>query len=227
MKYYKLVESININEIGIYPQVTNTEKFFDTQEFGLGFNERIEKEFILPVPIMENKAKVTSIISVTAIDNSVFLVLKNYFIDFLKKFKIGDFQFWNIDVYHKKQLIKDYYLFHLSYPSQKEVIDFEKSKFKIKDNTNIILEQKKYTDYHGYQTDWKKLIWEGSVITFDTLYLDFSSANLDLIRIIDIDSIGIGYYVSERLKNAIEKEKFTGFAFQEIEEMDKRIKVIF
>jgi hypothetical protein len=51
--------------------------------------------------------------------------------------------------------------------------------------------------------------------------------NLDLFRIINIDSIGIGYYVSERLKNPIEEQKFTGFAFNDIEEIDKRIKVIY
>lgn len=227
MKYYKLIESINTKEIGVYPQVTHTKQFVEIQEFGLGFNKHIQRQFILPEPIFENKAKETTIISVTAINNSVFLVLKNYFIDFLKNFKIANFQFWNINVYHKNQLVNDYSLFHLSYPIQKKVIDFEKSKFKIKDISNNILKEKKYINYHSYQTDWKKLIWEGSVITFDTLYLDFSGLNLDLIRIINIDSIGIGYYVSEKLKNAIEKYGFTGMSFQDIEEMDKRIKVIY
>ena len=90
-----------------------------------------------------------------------------------------------------------------------------------------ILKEKKYQNSKEYQDEWKKLIWEGSVITFDVLYLDFSKLNKDLIRIIDIDSVGIGYYVSEKLKTAIEKEGFTGFAFQEIEEMDDRIKCIY
>lgn len=227
MKYYKLIESINTKEIGIYPQVIKTNQALEIQEFGLGFNEQIQKQFTLPKPILQNNARETTMISVTAINNTVFLVLKNYFIDFLKDFKIADFQSWKIDAYHKKQLVKDYSLFHLSYPSQKELVDFEKSKFKIRDSLNSISVEKKFKNFHDYQTDWERLIWKGSVITFDILYLDFSKLNLDLIRIINIDSISIGYYVSERLKNAIEEKRFTGFAFQEIEEMDKRIKVIY
>lgn len=227
MKYYKLIESINTKEIGIYPQVIKTNQALEIQEFGLGFNEQIQKQFTLPEPILQNNARETTMISVTAINNTVFLVLKNYFIDFLKDFIIADFQSWKIDAYHKKQLIEDYSLFHLSYPSQKELIDFEKSKFKIKESLNNISVEKRFKNFHDYQTDWEKLIWKGSVITFDILYLDFSMLNLDLFRIINIDSIGIGYYVSERLKNAIEEQKFTGFAFKEIEEIDKRIKVIY
>lgn len=227
MKYYKLIESINTKEIGVYPQVIKTNQALEIQEFGLGFNEHIQKQFILPEPILQNKARETTMISVTAINNNVFLVLKNYFIDFLKDFKIADFQSWKIYAYHKKQLVAYYSLFHLSYPSQKELIDFEKSRFKVKDSLNNISLEKKFRNFHDYQTDWERLIWKGSVITFDILYLDFSMLNLDLIRIINIDSIGIGYYVSERLKNAIEEQKFTGFAFQEIEEIDKRIKVIY
>ncbi len=227
MKYYKLIESINTKEIGIYPQVIKTNQALEIQEFGLGFNEQIQKQFILPEPILQNKARETTMISVTAINNTVFLFLKNYFIDFLKDFIIADFQSWKIDAYHKKQLVEDYSLFHLSYPSQKELIDFEKSKFKIKDSLNNISVEKKFKNFHDYQIDWEKLIWKGSVITFDIIYLDFSMLNLDLFRIINIDSVGIGYYVSERLKNAIEEQKFTGFAFKEIEEIDKRIKVIY
>ena len=57
------------------------------------------------------------------------------------------------------------------------------------------------------------------------IVLNLSKIDLDLFRIINAPASG--YYVSEKLKNAIEKERFTGFAFQEIEDMDDRIKVIY
>lgn len=57
------------------------------------------------------------------------------------------------------------------------------------------------------------------------IVFDLSKVNEDFFRIINAPYSG--YFVSEKLKNAIEKEKFTGFAFQEIEEMDTRIKVIY
>jgi len=107
MKYYKLIESINNKEIGVYPQVIKTDQALEIQEFGLGYNEHLHKQFILPEPILRNNARETTMISVTAINNNIFLVLKNYFIDFLKNFKIANFQSWKIDVYHKKQLVDD------------------------------------------------------------------------------------------------------------------------
>jgi len=76
MKYYKLIESINNKEIGVYPQVIKTDQALEIQEFGLGYNEHLHKQFILPEPILRNNARETTMISVTAINNNIFLVLK-------------------------------------------------------------------------------------------------------------------------------------------------------
>jgi len=48
---------------------------------------------------------------------------------------------------------------------------------------------------------------------------------LDMFRIINTPASG--YYVSERLKHAIEEKGFTGMAFKEISDVDKRIEVIY
>lgn len=225
MKYYKLSYSIDEKEIGIFPQCIDSKNLPPIQEFGLGFYEKIDKELILPEPIIRNSAILTNILS-TVIDSSIFFVIDNDLLNFILNFNIDYYQTWKLKTMHKGKAIDKYNLFHLSFPSW-EIINFEKTIFKVQDINSNLLNEKKYQNSKKYQDDWKKLIWEGSVITFDVLHLDFSKLNMDLIRIIDIDSVGIGYYVSEKLKAAIEKEGFTGFAFREIEKMDDRIKVIY
>jgi|SRR5690606_33713034 len=56
------------------------------------------------------------------------------------------------------------------------------------------------------------------------LVLDFSKTDQDMFRMADMP-FGNGYYVSEKLKNAIEEKQFTGMEFREINEFDKRIEV--
>lgn len=227
MKYYKLIESINNKEIGVYPQSLSVKNITDIQKFGFGFYNEIQEKFSLPEPILQKKAKLTNYLGVIPINSMIFKIIDDELFDFIINYNLPKFQKWKIKTHHNGAEIDKYNLFHLSHPFQDKLIDFKHSVFMVKNISNIMAERKQYLNYYDYQTDWKKLIWTGSVIAFDILYLDFSKLNEDLIRIIDIDSVATGFYVSERLKNAIEKERFTGFAFQEIEEMDKRIKVIY
>ena len=98
MKYYKLeYNSLNIKETGTQFQCVNVEEIGDMQNNIFPLEGLIDFSFRLPVPIMESRAKPTTILSVIPINNR-FLVLKNYFIDFLKNFDIGICQNWNIKV---------------------------------------------------------------------------------------------------------------------------------
>jgi hypothetical protein len=54
--------------------------------------------------------------------------------------------------------------------------------------------------------------------------LDLSKATEDMFRIINAPSSG--YFISEKLKNAIEENGFTGMAFTEVGKLDK-IEVIY
>ncbi|WP_290860393.1 hypothetical protein [Flavobacterium sp.] len=205
----------------------SVEKIGDIQSNIFPMEGSIDFSFDLPIPIMQSKAKPTTILNVIPVNNR-FLILKNYFIDFIKNFEIGEFESWKIKVKHKNDYYDDYSLFVLSFPLQKEIIDFEKSKFykgKFTDQSflgeDIIIK-----DYENYLTVQNKFQnSDDDFLKFKLLSLDFSKIEVDMFRIWNFP-FG-GYYVSERLKNSIEEKRFTGFAFQEIEEMDKRIKVIY
>ncbi len=231
MKYFKLKNNKNIREIGKYPQASV--KFWgdlDTIPY-TGRRSPIQKDWNIPEPLMHKKAKATTLLDVMPFSPAYFLTFKDDFIKFLNNFNVDNFSTWQLKVHQKENILNDYKLFHLSYPSDGKFIDFKKSNFIVRpkgvinDTTSSSI---KINDLNNYLNSIE--ILEGSkddlIVSYDKLVLDFSNATEDIIRFIDVPS-DIGYYVSEQLKIAIEKEGFTGMAFQEIEEMDNRIKVMY
>ncbi|HMQ06712.1 MAG TPA: hypothetical protein PKC30_05390 [Saprospiraceae bacterium] len=59
------------------------------------------------------------------------------------------------------------------------------------------------------------------------VYLDFSVMDEDMLRFEFMPFHGPGYYISEKLKNAIEVQRFTGMAFQEIEKVHPNFRAVF
>lgn len=58
----------------------------------------------------------------------------------------------------------------------------------------------------------------------DLLTIDNTRISDDFFRLINVPYSG--YYVSERLKEAMEAEGFTGMAFQKMHMIDNKIKII-
>tara|TARA_R110001583_G_scaffold60219_10_gene179040 strand:- start:938 stop:1618 length:681 start_codon:yes stop_codon:yes gene_type:complete len=226
MKYYKLTHSIDRKIIGVFPQ---SEECFvgDIQKDFIPWEGPIDFDFKLPEPILEKKSKQTSYVRVVAISVR-FLVVDNEFLNFLKNYNIGNYQKWKIKTWQNEELIKKYNLFILNDTKQSEYIDFEKSDFLIgklgdwKDrSTRRPISIKNYDEYI-YKKE--KLGKESLMLLHDKVTLDLKGVNVDMFRIVNAP-LG-GYYVSERLKNAIEENGFTGMEFKEVGELDK-VEVIY
>ena len=226
MKYYILHHNgLNIRETGT--QFQSIDGFAgDIQQNFIPFEGKINFAFKLPEPLLQNKAKPTTYLNVTFIPNW-FMVLKKHFIDFLNKFNIGEFQIWDLKVHHNKNILDDYCLFILTKTYQRELIDFSESEFCVGSffDYNSIGETLNINNYEEFLQVRDELGSKNKFIKDKNIILNLSKMDLDLFRIINAPASG--YYVSEKLKTAIEKEGFTGFAFQEIEEMDDRIKCIY
>lgn len=226
MKYYKLeYNSLNIKETGTQFQCVSVEKIGDLQENIFPLEGVINFSFELPIPILESKAKKTTLVNAIPI-NSKFLIFKSYFIDFLKGFNIGKFQTWNIKIKQKSIYLDDYKLFILNYPIQKEIIDFEKTSFykgKISDYS-FIGENIEISNYDNYLVLHNKFQnSDDDLLKFHKICFDMSQLKLDMFRIFNFP-FG-GYYVSERLKKEIEKNRFTGMVFKEIETLGNNLTV--
>lgn len=226
MKYYKLTHNgLDKKQVGIFPQ--STESFIgDIQQSFIPFEGPIHFDFDLPVPKLQNKAKPTTYLNVISIP-SWFLVIKKYFIEFLKDFNIGNYQVWDIKVEYKKSVMNDYCLFILTDTKQNDYIDFIKSEFYIGKTYNYkyVGDTIKIIDHQNYLSTREVLKEDNLWLKCRKGVLDLRKAKEDMFRLINAP-IG-GYYVSERLKNAIREKGYTGMDFKEIEEYDKKIKVIY
>lgn len=228
MKYFVIQQiGINIKETGTQFQSVDGIAG-DIQKDFLPFEGKIDIPFKLPEPFLEKKAKQTTRINVVMIP-SWFQVFKNYFIDFAKEFNIGKFQTWTLKVHQNNKIIDDYVMFYSENPVKSEIINFERSVFNLGkfSDWNFIGEKLEIPDSEELNIYNKKFNETDNLIKPQSLFLDFSKIKLDFFRISDIPLISGHYFISQKMKDKIEENKFTGFSFQEIEEMDKRIKITY
>ena len=228
MKYYFLSNSINRKLIGRYPQSESLST--ESNIFTFKQHEEITKDSILPEPILHVRSKLTAYIDSIPINKFWFLILRNDFIRFLKTYKINNFQYWGLTVYKNKKSIDNYSLFHVHESYQEKYVDYKKSNFHVKkigDNNS-----KKTVNINSYEEYCNLLEFlreedQNLMMYSEKLVLDFNKATDDIFRLDNLPCLGIGYYVSERLKNAIEEGGFTGMEFSEIEEKYKHIKIMY
>jgi len=231
MKYYWLTNNIDPKIVGRYDQsesAHNAPKFWEHIE-----NGEINEGMTIPEPILHSKANLTSYLSSVPINRLLFLILKKEFVEFLKDFNVSSFQTWNMKVHYRNKIITNYCLFYLSHPSQKKYVDYRNSEFYIGNIKDYkwVGEEINISDYENFLSIREDLRSQRLMLKAKKFVFNFSEATEDLIRITDAPPVvgSKGYYVSEKLKSAIEVEGFTGMTFKEIEEIDneRRIQVIY
>ncbi|MBT8265502.1 MAG: double-CXXCG motif protein [Bacteroidia bacterium] len=230
MNYYNLTNSLDTQVIGKYPQSILPKSIGNIRDIGEADGI---VEIIVPEPVIHNEAKATTYLKINHINSQKFLVLHQGFIDFIKDFNIEEHQSWNIKVHHGKNILYDYNLFHLSNTSQEKFVRYEKSLFsigKLGDWREKNMRKPIKIDTYNKYMSMVEVLRESknkSRLRCSKLVLDLSQVNVDLFRLANMPSFGGGYFISERLKKAIEVNSFTGMAFKEISEIDKRIEVIY
>lgn len=226
MKYFKLTFSAKLKEVGKIPQ-SEWGDFGDIQQGIIPWEGRIDVDFKLPEPILEKKAKLISLLDVAFI-GLPFLVINDNFLAFLKSFNIGNYQDWKIKTWQNKQLITNYNLFLMNDTKQDVYIDFSNSEFyskKLGDWDNSSIQQAVLVnDYEEYVFKQKELRKDKLLLLHHKVTLNLSKAHEDMFRITNVSPNG--YFVSEKLKNAIEENGFTGVEFIELSELDK-VEVIY
>ena len=231
MKYYKLEHvGTNFKEVGSFPQLENKIKLGDYENVKLkAIRHPLNEDWTLPELGFGNKAKPTTLLS-SCISNVIFLIFKRYFIDFLNDFNVGHHQTWPMKVHHKKEVLDEYLLFHISYPLDDKIVSYGDSEFlvgKLGDWKDPSIRKPINIENHKNYLSLIEVLKESSgnsQIRCNKLVLDFKNIDADIFRLIDVP-VGSGYYVSEKLRDAILEKRFTGMDFLEIEEYEKRIEV--
>jgi hypothetical protein len=230
MKYFQLNDSVNLKEIGRkYPQSLRFKTTMGSvQDGSIGFHGRIDKStFQVPDIELYKTAKPTHLISCAGIPLNKFLIVHDSVLNLFSRFRLSDYQFWQLDVYWKEQILPDYYLFHLSFPCDEDWIDFSQSRFILKNSPNnqpnkdIHFNSFKEWFHHSSSESYVKL----GLPHPEEVIMDTKSLQDDMVRSV-LWFCGLpGYYVSEELMKAIQQQKLTGMQFVPLMEVDNKIRI--
>ena len=231
MKYYALKYSSDTKEIGRkFPQsIKFMTRMGSIQEDTIGdFGPIDNKSFIVPDLEVSKTAKVTSLISSAGIVGSKFLVIDKDLLGTFQEFNLGSYQVWPIDVWWKGNKLEDYFLFHLSYPSNDEWIDFSKTEFEMKEiGSNEFLGVKVFKDFHDFKhTLLSNFEGKRAIPYTKEIYLKPTNTKSDMVRLSLWFSGLMGYFISERLKEELEYRNHSGMNFVPLEQSNNRIRLI-
>jgi hypothetical protein len=216
MKYYKL-STIGVDRaiVGISPQTTTG----NHGEISLGkipYEGEIDFEFKLPVVILEDNAKLTSLISSTWIPYS-FLLVDDELLSYLINLKVGKYQTWKIKVIQSGIIYENYNLFTLNFPKDNEYINFKKCDYyqgNLKDY-KYVGKSIDITSYDNFKNTFEVVRKSGYWLKPRKIHVNLKNAVEDIFRLV-IDPVS-SYYVSEKVRKEMEELKFTGFVFKEVD----------
>ena len=228
MKYYRISYCIDKKIIGHNPQIQKTTwdgRPVDKGSFAMYLLfDPIPTHPAIPTLEFYKSAKTTSLIDIVEIDINKFLIINELFLEFIKPFCNDSFHIWKIKA-TKKEVDYTYYIFYLN-EYKSDFINYEKSTFELfeKNYSTISLNQEiKVISDLDYLDKCREFIGLYGIPSIQPTKIVLNTCNqkVDFFRCANNDMAG--YYVSERLKQAILENGFTGIRFEEIEEIQNRV----
>lgn len=220
MNIYKIKNSLNYKVIGVYPQVETGE--YPVINGNPNFIGNVYMNFMptepdLPRPILKKKAKMTDYISAGIMGLSSRLLVSNKLKLVLEKYKNENVQFFNTSIIYKDVEDFDYWVVH-PYKVDYDFVDYSKS---IISKENILgSDPKEYVTIDDTEEFIKQRTHhstDGKIWGFTIEKVAFKDKLTDFF-ILDGVSGGIGYYVSEKLKQEIEEAGCTGIEFEPVQQ---------
>ncbi len=226
MKYWRLFNSIE-KEVGFVPQITEPVfkgNYNDPKQlWNLYFRKTDEINTIIPHGRLHKKAKVTDLMSVAFLSGDLFISKKLY--DILSEFKVSGVELKKSATILSTGSSLETYIIH-PFISDYRFIDVEKTEFYFtNDMGNQYLEKRIYNSIDEYleacyakiNSNYKSPFYDKRPIKITQINF-VENSELDLISVFGINYGGVGYFVSERLKQKILDEKCSGIIFKDINE---------
>ena len=215
MKYYRLAESVKRKVIGTYPQVNNGvfKTTWDSEHSILiVFKEKIISTNIeIPQLILNNKAKLTDVLSVSFI--SFQLVTSEKLKKLIESTNYNGVQYFKTSVLLKDNISQDVWILN-PFEFRNNYIDFQSSIIKCSDGAGVsFLNVDSQAAFDALcRSNGKE---ERKIYVINEVSLDKSIIKEDFF-LLDGVSGGIGYFFSEKLKSKIEEAGCTGIDFAEV-----------
>ncbi|MFY7898917.1 MAG: imm11 family protein [Chitinophagaceae bacterium] len=217
---YKIRNSLNHKEIGVYPQIEtgNYPIMYENSNFiGNIHLKKITSHPDLTIPILRKKAKLTDLISAGIMGFSFKLLISTKLKLLLEKYQNDNLQFFKTSLIYKDDENNDYWVVH-PYRADYDFVDYAKS---VISKENILgTDPKEYVTINSTESFIQQRTehrTDGKIWGFTIEKIAFKNGLTDLF-VLDGVSGGIGYYVSEKLKNEIEEAGCTGIEFEPVEQ---------
>lgn len=213
--YYKITNSTDLREIGISGQVqTIVPEFSTTEQYEsinkLPLKDRVDFSFVPPAFKLEAKARKTDWLNNVFVNSRMITISPNFF-NLMKGFSLPNHQVFPASVFYKGVEF-NYYLVYFYPPVEEEFVDFERSDF-IRAHFGFFKEKLEINSLEDYKIA-KDQIQLPYGISFSKMVLKQDVINCDIFR---FALLGLGIYISENLKTAIEAAGLTGMQITPIE----------
>ena len=206
IEVFKLSESVEIKEIGYeFPQVEedwgNMDYWGKSSVISTPLSGIINFKVIFPKFLLRKHAKLTDMLS--ANNASRYLMVDEKLFRLLSEFSLDDFQYF-IEKVHAPQGAIDYYLIYLTTPREDEFFDWSKCLFyDFHDPERKLFAVKDAKSYYAAAN--------GKVLKPERLVVLKNQPKYDLFRFLYLS--GSWFYVSGRLKSAMEAARITGVRY--------------
>jgi hypothetical protein len=224
MYYFRIRHSIDTKIIGRkYPQVERVliSTQWDNPHFIQSYvNKKAPDDVLLPTPILHKSSKLTDLLSASTVGLSLNLLISDKLKKIIEEYLLFGIQFFSVLVnYKEKEFV--YWILH-PYDFYFEKLDLNNStigyyddltfknieqKLVLNNSIDLKKEVEKYDvkmASNGYNV---KFLGIERIVFEESKKMDFFS-----IRCV---SGGIGFFISEELRNRIEKENCSGIVFTE------------
>ena len=222
MKYYKLKESIKGLRTIFYAKLPK-EYDFNAKNSIRKLKFRGKLEFTPNLNGIELKNSFNpnkrDIMILSSTGNRGGIIISDKLLEVINEFKLpNELQVFDVNAIHKG-IDYHYNYFYLYNPKQEEYLNFKEMLFYETNMVGIIKRELKINNYNDY-LNFKN---ENKLIQIYPNQLIFLKEKINT-DIFNLSYIGLGYYVSERLKEAIEEANCQGIEFTPIEELNYTLK---
>lgn len=217
--FYKISKSIDPNVIGtdslVQAETAIYEVDFDDPLHIWKWNFEYIPDYVrIPIPKVKEKAKLTDLMSVYFTGSGGRLTVSDKLKNILYKKQHGNIQFLPITLYHKKRFISGYWLTN--------IINIDNDKINFKESeiymTNYPSNEESLTSIRDYE-DYK---YQKELLQYPFHFYIKKVVVKSNIKeqILTIENVygGVGYYISEKLKQEIESADCTGIEFEPVEQ---------
>ena len=215
MKTFRIRNSVDPKIIGQkFPQVKDVKGNFNVQSpdyigNSLFYLNNIDINPVLPELILWNGSKVTDLISSSFIGTSSSLICSDRLKEILDKPALQCIQFFSIKIHHKERIYANYWFLHPT-KGNNELIDFNASEI-WEEKSFLKIKRREFPNHEAFNKEVKELKYP---YTLNIVGYKLKSTLPDFFVLTSIDG-GVGFFVSEKIKNEIEKVGCTGIVFTE------------